>query len=305
MHGFHAVSYKFSPQQITGINYYYSKIAAGTFDEDDVRLLLIHLREFLRNRDNKGAAGRANALFLREAGDNVAHTIRDQGLLHDRLLEFLPDIAGPARALGRVPHPLFDLNKLVDALKDALEDCGVLYAPTALREVIARESLDIKICLISLLNGMVLRFEYPTIRDDFVFFSPEAKPVVYIRTEVDPSEGIRELRLNAALPYTGGKFNACVVFCVVEDKSKIEQAVMNRTGSADGYCEPIRTLRRNGILRLCVVPTGVSSIHLHDVRRAMAYDTNPYPKNAGLVLPPGFEAWVTGGPPPSSQWPNR
>jgi hypothetical protein len=32
-----AVRYKFSPQQITGINYYYSKIVAGTYDEDDIR----------------------------------------------------------------------------------------------------------------------------------------------------------------------------------------------------------------------------------------------------------------------------
>ena len=169
MHGCCTVAYKFSPQQITGINYYYSKIVARTFEEDDVRLLLIHLREFLRNRDNRGAAGRENALFLREAGDSVAHTIRDQGLLHDRLLEHIPHLAGPARDLGRVPHPLFDLNKLLGALKDALEDSGVLYAPGNISEVIARESLDLKICLISLLNGMVLRFEYPTIPRRLLF----------------------------------------------------------------------------------------------------------------------------------------
>ena len=51
------MKYKFSQQQIIGINYYYSKLVDSTFDEDDVRLLLIHLREFLLNNDNVDARG--------------------------------------------------------------------------------------------------------------------------------------------------------------------------------------------------------------------------------------------------------
>ena len=74
----HHMKYKFSQQQIIGINYYYSKLVDSTFDEDDVRLLLIHLREFLLNNDNLDARARHNASLLMELGNSVAHTIRDR-----------------------------------------------------------------------------------------------------------------------------------------------------------------------------------------------------------------------------------
>jgi hypothetical protein len=73
------MAYKFSQQQIIGLNHHYFRIAEGSFDEDNIRLILIHLREFLQNPDNKGAKGRANATLLKELGDGIAHSVRTEG----------------------------------------------------------------------------------------------------------------------------------------------------------------------------------------------------------------------------------
>jgi hypothetical protein len=77
--------YKFSPQQIIGINHHYSTITKGSFNEDNVRLLLINLREFLQNSDNKNARGLVNANLLRELGDSVAHTVRTKGEIYGKI----------------------------------------------------------------------------------------------------------------------------------------------------------------------------------------------------------------------------
>jgi len=251
-------------------------------------VLLIHLREFIRNDDNEGAADKENAPLLCEAGDSVAHTIRNKGLLHQRLMQFVPLLAGPNRDIGAVPYPLFDLEKIVVALRTVLTDASVLYVENDIEKIFERECLDLKICLISLLNGMVFRIEYPTIRDDFFFFSNPTQSCVHIRIEMD-IPFFHELRLNAALPYEVGKLMACILKCAVPEMTKIE-AAMHRTHSADGYCEPIKALRRGDILTLSAVPTGASSTQLFDVRRSFAYDTNPIPKSAGIatdfVIPP-------------------
>ena len=95
------MTYKFSQQQIIGINYHYAKLLDGSFDEDNIRLLLIHLREFLRNPSNKSAKGLVNAKLLRELGDSVAHTVRTDGEIRDRIVELVRRYARTSEARNR------------------------------------------------------------------------------------------------------------------------------------------------------------------------------------------------------------
>jgi hypothetical protein len=149
------MKYKFSQQQIIGINYYYSKIAEGTFDEDDIRLLLIRLREFLRNEDNKDARSRQNAGRLMEIGDSIAHTIRDTlmrngqirpSIIHQRLAELVQTLASADGCAdwNSIPFTLFSLDEIVEVFKNTLIDTGILYDAKNVSEVFRRESGDVR-----------------------------------------------------------------------------------------------------------------------------------------------------------------
>ena len=151
------MKYKFSQQQIIGINYYYSKIVDSTFDEDDVRLLLIHLREFLLNNDNVDARGRHNASLLMELGNSVAHTIRDRYELHDRISELVQKLAIAGADWSNIPFALLEPHEVINAFRNSLLETGVLYRPEGIEDVFERNNLDLTICLMSMLHGMLFK----------------------------------------------------------------------------------------------------------------------------------------------------
>lgn len=275
------MKYKFSQQQIIGINYYYSKLVDSTFDEDDVRLLLIHLREFLVNDDNKSARGRHNASLLREMGDSIAHTIRgNQSEMHRRIAPLLqkPD-------WNSIPFTLFDLDEIIEAFRKILTDTGVLYDAKNVGEVFKRESGDLKICLMSMLNGMLFKVHYPGISDDFYVADEAGQDFVSVRTELDLGQvkSLHQLRLNAWIPWRGAKYGQCVLCYELPDCEKIELAALKRTASNEGYCEPIKAMRRNGHLMLATVPTRASTVEVYKVFRASSYDTHPISKSIPLT----------------------
>ena len=285
----------FSQQQIHGINYFYSKLREDSFDEDDVRLLLIHLREFLNARYGKKNQPPYEIALLLEAGDSVAHTVRHRGLVHARIKEILQAAQSEGFDLGSVPHPLFDIGAIVKALQSVVASTGIIYNPATVPETFQLRRLDLQICLMSMLNGMLFKIRYPTIRDDFYFLDTQDRhPAVHVRFELDlrNATSLREIRITALIPlYKGGNFGACVLICPVAESAKISSTALIRTGSNQGYCEPIKALRDNGQLRIIAVPQSVSSIAIYDVLRTKAYDTSPISTGIELteirILPSG------------------
>lgn len=281
-----ANTFRFSQQQITGINYHYSLISAGAFDEDNVRLLLIYLREFLSNEDNVGALGRANAKLLLEFGDSVAHTVRLKGEWWSVISELVRQFAGQRIGNGHhenVPFVLYNLDDIIDVFEKVLIDTSVLYSPRTVAAVIAREAEDLKICLMSMFHGQIFRPYYDGIANDFYFVDPDG---ISVRTELDLGHQgtTRELRLNALIPCDGGgTWLQCILRHELSDPSKIDNASYQRTGSPEGCCEPIRAMRRDGDLVLTTVPTGVAPIDVYKVLRARSYDTRPISRRVKLT----------------------
>lgn len=281
--------YKFSQQQIIGINYYYSKIVDCTFNEDDVRLLLIHLREFLLNSDNVNARGRHNASILMELGNSVAHTIRHKYELHGRISKLLQNLANAGADWSGIRFALLEPTDMLSAFRDNLLETGVLYRPKGIEDVFERSSLDLMICLMSLLHGMLFKIEYPGISKDFYVDDEAGKHFVHVRTELDLDyvTSLRELRLKALIPlYGGGKFSQWIVCCGLPNFDKVEAAALKRTGSNEGFCEPIKALRVAGKLMITTIPTGASAVEIYKVFRAFSYDTHPISK--GIPL----EEWI-------------
>lgn len=280
------MKYKFSQQQIVGINYYYSKFVDSTFDEDDVRLLLIHLREFLLNNDNLDARGRHNASLLMELGNSVAHTIRDKYELYERISELVRKLASAGADWTSIPFALLEPHEIINAFRDNLLETGVLYRPEGMEDVFERNSLDLTICLMSMLHGMLFKIEYPGMSNDFYIDDEAGKHFMHVRTELDLHHitSLRELRLEALIPlYGGGKFGQCILCCKLSSSHKVDAAALKRTGSNEGYCEPIKALRLSGKLMLTTVPTGASAVEVYNVFRASSYDTHPISKGTPLT----------------------
>jgi hypothetical protein len=279
------MSYKFSQQQIIGINYHYAKILAGSFDEDTIRLLLIHLREFLQN--NTKAKGRVNANLLLELGDGVAHTVRNCGALHQKIINLVRRFARRGlRCHGQsLPFVLYDLDEIVSVFEKLLIDTRVVYLPESINAVFRQEAEDLKLCLISMLHGQIFNIRYEGIADDFHFLTVDHKSGISVRTELDLGHrGTRELRLNALLPCDGGgTYAQCLLRLELSDALKIDNAAYNRTASVEGYCEPVKVLRRHGRLVITTVPIGVSAMQVYEVFRAASYDTRPLSKRIDLV----------------------
>ena len=280
------MKYKFSQQQIIGINYYYSKLVDSTFDEDDVRLLLIHLREFLLNNDNLHARGRHNASLLMKLGNSVAHTIRDRYELHDRISELVQKLAIAGVDWSNIPFALLEPHDVINALRNSLLETGVLYRPEGIEDVFERNSLDVTICLMSMLHGMLFKIEYPGLSNDFYVDDEAGKHFLHVRTELDLGHvtSLRELRLAALIPLNGGgKFGQWILCCKLSGSDKVEAAALKRTGSNEGYCEPIKALRLSGKLMITTVPTGASVLEVYKVFRASSYDTHPISKSIPLT----------------------
>jgi hypothetical protein len=285
------VTYKFSQQQIIGINYHYAKLLDGSFDEDNIRLLLIHLREFLWNPSNKSAKGLVNAKLLRELGDSVAHTVRTEGEIRDRIVELVRRYArtSDARNSERSTFVLYDLEDIVAVFREVLTDTGVLYSDQRIGEAFRRQSEDIKLCLISMLHGQIFQVHYEGLSDDFYFLNAETKESIFIRTELDLGHAgtIRELRLNALIPCDGGgTWAQCVLRHELSDPAKIDTAAYDRTASVEGYCEPVKALRRDGRLVISPIRTGVPAIEVYKILRAVSYDTRSISKRI-TVTPAG------------------
>jgi hypothetical protein len=281
-------SFRFSQQQIIGINYHYSLISDSRFDENNVRLLLIHLREFLRSsdKDNPGALGRANAKLLREIGDGVAHTVRDKGEWWRAITELV------RRFTRRSTHNrwqgtsfvLYELDDIVEVFQKVLTDIAVLYVPGKVASVFSREAENLKICLLSMLHGQIFRVCYDGIADDFHFVDSDG---ISVRTELDLGHtgSRRELRLNARIPCDGGgTWLQCILRHELSEASKIDGSSYRRTGSAEGYCEPIKALRNKGRLIITRIQTGVPAIEVYKILRAVSYDTRPISKR--IILTP-------------------
>jgi hypothetical protein len=122
--------YRFSYQQIAGINYYFSTIADSTFGEDEIRLLLIHLREFLLNQDND-VISTPNTGILREIGHSIAHTVRDRGVICDRITELVQKLGNANRNLrwAEVAFELFNADKILDGLRNVLTTVRLFTPP--------------------------------------------------------------------------------------------------------------------------------------------------------------------------------
>lgn len=278
--------YKFSQQQIVGINYYYSKIVESTFDEDDVRLLLIHLREFLLNNDNKNARSRHNASILMELGNSVAHTIRNQYELHARISELLQNLASAGADWSSIRFALLEPREMLNAFRDNLCETGVLYRSEGIEDVFKRSGSDLMICLMSMLHGMIFKIEYPDISNDFYVEDEAGKRFVHVRTELDLDYVIphQELRLKALIPlYGGGKFGQWILCCKLPGADRVDVAALKRTASNEGYCEPIKALRIAGKLMITTIPTGATALEIYKVFRASCYDTHPISRGTPLT----------------------
>ncbi len=279
------MSHKFSQQQIISINYYYSKIVEGTFDEDDVRLLLIALREFIRNTDNKLMPKHQGAMLLCDIGDSLAHTIRNQSELHRRIRDLVMKMAAPGMDKWReLTFSLLDFADLLSALANILREANVLYNINNVESIFARNSEDLRICLVSMLHGLLFKIKYPGLPSDF-YLGSDAE-CVYVKTEVDLSHvtSIRQLRLNASIPvHAGGWWQQCVLCCELEHPEKVSPSALNRTGSKEGYLEPVKALRREGRLTLTTISTDVPTMDIYHKFCAASYDTHPLSKGTLLT----------------------
>jgi len=279
--------YRFSQQQIIGINHYFAQIAGGVFDEDDVRLLLIHLREFLVNGDNIAIRSQGNAGILREIGHSIAHTIRDRGTIHGRIREVVRDVAAAngMSKLTQTKFALFDADKIIDGLKNVLLSSGVIYDSSTIEPAFQTRSQDLKVCLISMLHGLIFKVSYPESRTHFYVFHRTSEHIVYIRTELDLSNvhSLHELRVNARIPIYGGAiFSQCVILCDGLGAGKVDTEAFNRTGSREGYLEAVKALRKNGQLVITKVEPGVDSTEILKVFRSCSYDTEPISRGVEL-----------------------
>jgi hypothetical protein len=279
--------YRFSQQQIIGINHYFGQIVGGLFDEDDLRLLLIHLREFLRNGDNIAIKSQGNAGILREIGDSIAHTIRDQGEMYKRIRDVVREVAaenGMSR-LGQTKFTLFDAAKIIDGLKNVLLNSGVVYDPSKIEPAFQEQSQDLKLCVVSMLHGLLFKVSYPESQTQFYVFHRTSEHIVYVRTELDLSnvQSLHELRVNARIPvYGGAMFSQCIVLCDGLSAAKVDSEAFNRTGSREGYLEAVKALRRNGQLVITKVEAGVDSTAILKVFRSCSYDTEPISRGVEL-----------------------
>ena len=137
-----------------------------------------------------------------------------------------------------------------------------------------------------MLRGQIFQVYYDGLADDFHFLNAEAKEPIFIRTELDLGHAgtIRELRLNALIPCDGGgTWAQCVLRHELSDPSKIDIAAYHRTASAEGYCEPVKALRRDGRLVLTRIPVAVPAIEIDKILRAASYDTRPISKRIPLA----------------------
>ena len=272
------MNYKFSYQQIVGINYCYSKIRDATFEEDDVRLLLIYLREFLVNNPN--VISQKNANFLRELGDSIAHTVREKGTICKRIEELLKQFvsSNPNRRYLLPPFTLFDIDDLVEALKRVLVETGVLYDANDIERIFQKYALDLKLCILCLLDGMLFKISDSGSTKHFFTKQAEGKHSIFVRTELDlkPGGGLKEIRLEALIPLRPhGIYGQAILFCPLNDQNKIEDAALKRTDSREGYCESLKALRHNGQLMIRKITPIVDCIGVSKILEKCSYDTHP------------------------------
>jgi hypothetical protein len=271
--------YRFSYQQIAGINYYFSTIANATFGEDEIRLLLIHLREFLLNQDND-VISTSNTEILREIGHSIAHTVRDRGVICDRITELVQKLGSANRSLrwSEVAFQLFDCDEILDGLRNVLIMTGIIYAPDQIEPAFASNRLDLKVCLLSMLDGLLFKVTYPRSSHDFRVLQAAKDHSICVRTELDGEnvQSIGELRVNARLPMRGGgKFLQCILRCHVPKQGKVECDALERIGSLQGYCQSVKAVRRQGQLVMAKIEPCADALLVFDVLQAATYDTNP------------------------------
>jgi hypothetical protein len=279
--------YRFSQQQIIGINHYFGKIADAAFDEDDVRLLLIHLREFLRNGDNISVKSQGNSEILREIGDSIAHTIRDRGEVYSRIRDVVRKLAAAdgMTKLTQTEFTLLDADTIIEGLKSVLLNTGVIYDPSKIEPTFHSQSQDLKICLVSMLHGLTFKVSYPESRRDFYVFHRTAQHVVHVRTELDLSNAgsLNQLRVNARVPVYGGLvYSQCIMMCDELNSEKVDAAALHRTGSREGYLEAVKALRKDGRLVIQRMDEGIGSTAILAVFRRCSYDTEPISRGVEL-----------------------
>ncbi len=271
--------YRFSYQQIAGINYYFSTIADSTFGEDEIRLLLIHLREFLLNEDND-VISTPNTRILREVGHSIAHTVRDRGVICDRITELVQKLGSANRNLrwSEVAFELFNTDEILDGLRNVLTTSTIIYAPDQIEPAFESNRLDLKVCLLSMLDGLLFKVTYPGSSHDFRILQPAKDHSICVRTELDMENvpSIGELRLNAHLPIRGGgKFHQCILRCDVPKQGKVERAALERIGSLQGYCQSVKAVRRGDQLVISKIEPCGDPLLVFDVLQATTYDMNP------------------------------
>src|ERR1700722_10648460 len=272
------MNYKFSYQQIVGINYCYSKIRDATFEEDDIRLLLIYLREFLANHPN--VISQSNANILLELGDSIAHTVRDRGTIYERIEELLKQFASsnPNHRYLLPTCSLFDIDELIEALKKVLVETGVLFDTNNIERIFQDNALDLKLCVLCMLDGILFKVCYSGSTEHFFTKKVEGEHSIYVRIELDlkPGGGLKEIRLEALIPLRPhGTFGQAILFCPLNDRSKIEDAALNRTDSREGYCESLKALRLNGQLMIRKITPIVDCVEVSKILEKYSYDTHP------------------------------
>jgi hypothetical protein len=110
-----------------------------------------------------------------------------------------------------------------------------------------------------MLNGVLFKVHYSGISNDFYVEAEAGKHFIHIRVELDldHATSLRQLRLNAWIPRGGGgKHGQCILCCELPELEKVDIAALKRTGSNEGYCEPIKALRNSGRLIITTIPTG-------------------------------------------------
>lgn len=258
---------KFSEQQIIDINYRTHRIAASEFDEDDVRILLLRLREYLKSQPN------ASNQILVDLGDGIAHSIRDRGPLYDRIkasIETLQPSPGKERLtwgdLQKLPFRLLDADEIVDALITALVNSDVVLLERDLKDKFEDVREQIIVAIMTILHGMT-----------FLVRSPNYEEKVTVRTELDFSyfhPGNGDLRLAAVLPIpNGGTYEQWILNREVPE-SAVDRIVPKRVDSACGHCECLRLVRSEGRLKFQRINAHIGIVQFAETLRKKSYNVD-------------------------------
>jgi hypothetical protein len=271
----------FSQQQISGINHYFSKIADGSFDEDDIRLLLLHLREYLRSR--KGSTSDDEKILI-ELGDFIAHGTRDKGMLHKRIVEVMQRFSSPNCWDSHILS-IFDSDEVISVFKKTLLSSGVLMPSTDVKAAFATHHLDLTLCLMTMLDGVI--FSIPFSRHKLVNALGQNLPInVRVEMEFAFLSSHQEVRLAALIPMMdrGGVRPQCILRCTVPNADKIHESVGKRVYSSHGYCSAIKCIRDNGELKITAINPAIKPVDFYKIVIDHGYDTHPLATNIPVTV---------------------